>query len=101
MLASLNEHGKGWQPHILRVPVQGALHSCLIAFDDYAVGEEFINRIPAAAGGELIFVIERQWRDICRQCSELGINHALIYFELGVDNSLLFRAESPASFVSP
>lgn len=51
----------------------------LVAFDDYVVGQEFIDKIPAAAGSELVAVNEEQFKTLCRRCVEVGVEIVLTY----------------------
>jgi hypothetical protein len=94
VLADVDRQTNDWQPAPLKIPVLGNVENVLVAFDDYVVGQEFIDKARAAAGSELVPVTEEQFRGLCRQCVELGVELVLTYITVDV-----FLTAGTATFV--
>lgn len=81
VLADVNRETNDWRPEILKIPVLGSVQSVLVAFDDYVIGEKFIDKVPAAAGSELVGVNEEEFKNLCRRCVENGVEIVLTYMD--------------------
>jgi hypothetical protein len=99
VLADVDKQASDWQPEILKIPVLGSVQSVLVAFDDYVVGEEFIDKVPAAAGSELVAVNEEQFKTLCRRCVEIGVEIVLTYIMGESDTGFVYLTAGTAVYV--
>lgn len=85
--------GGGWKPEILQVPVLGTRQPVLVAFEDYFVGQDFVNDHAPISEVEGVLIDEEQWRGVCRTAAEVGIVLVLIYLQRSSDEKWLYRGE--------
>jgi hypothetical protein len=83
----------------LKIPVLGNEESVLVAFDDYLVGQEFIDKVPAAAGSELAPVNEEQFKTLCLRCVEIGVKIVLTYIMGESDTGFVYLTAATAAYV--
>jgi hypothetical protein len=71
----------------------------LVGFDDYVVGQEFIDKTPAAAGAELVAVNEEEFKDLCRRCVEIGVDLVLTYIMAESSTGFVYLTAGTATYV--
>lgn len=99
VLADVDKQSSDWRPEILKIPVLGSVQSVLVGFDDYVVGQEFIDKTPAAASSELVAVNEDEFKDLCRRCVEIGVEIVLTYIMAESGTGFVYLSAGTATYV--
>lgn len=85
--------GGGWKPEIMQVPVLGVRQPVVVAFEDYFVGQDFVNDHAPISEVEVVLVDGGQWQDVCSTAADVGINLVLIYLQRSENGKWLYRGE--------
>jgi hypothetical protein len=99
VLADVDKETSEWRPEILKIPVLGSVQSVLVAFNDYVVGQELIDKFPAAAGSELVAVNEEEFKNLCRRCVEIGVEIVLTYIMAESNTGFVYLTAGTATYV--
>lgn len=98
LLANVNKQTGDWKPEVLKISVLGDVQSVLVAFDDYMVGQEFIDEVPAAAGSELVAVNEEEFKKLCRRGVEIGVEIVLTYIKAESGTGFVYLTAGTATY---